>query len=180
MPKLERDKRVARQLRQKSLEPRQIAAQERGQLKQHRAQLAGLMQKRERRKKGRRPLLGILQPLDVRDVLVRLYGEFEVLGRGSDPARQQFLRGEAAKCVVQLDGIEAGAVVSQEFGRGKFRRIKLRLPLRVGPAGRACIQLTHGFPGSIAMSRASRSGFAGASGNYLPDYLADYLPAVSS
>src|SRR5437879_2536228 len=100
MPKLEGNTRFAWQLRQKILEARQIAAQERRQLKQHRAQLAGAVQRAEGREKARGPLLGIFQPLDVCDVLMRLYGKFEARRRGSDPARQQFFRRESAKCVV--------------------------------------------------------------------------------
>src|SRR5436853_1664857 len=103
MPKLEGNTRFAWQLRQKILEARQIAAQERRQLKQDGAQLAGAVQRAERGEKARGPLLGIFQPLDVCDVLVRLHGKLETLGRGSDPARQQFLRGEAAKRVIQFD-----------------------------------------------------------------------------
>src|SRR2546427_6730687 len=166
MAKLESDTRAARQVRQEILEPRQIAAEKRRQLEQDRAAFAALVQGARGREKARGPLLCIFEPLDVRDVLMRLYGKFEIRGRGSDPARQQFFGGETAKCVVQLHRIQSAAVVAEEFGRGEFRGIKLRLPLRVGPAGCACIQLSHVFLGPLAVSPAARSGFAGARRNY--------------
>ena len=62
MAKLEGDTRAARQLRQEILEPRQIAAEKRRQLKQDRAQLAGLVQRAEGREKARRPAESRISP----------------------------------------------------------------------------------------------------------------------
>src|SRR5438874_12314523 len=77
------------------------------------------------------------------DVLVRLDGKLEVRRGAGIPIRLRFLRGEVAKGVIDLDGIQPRSVVAEKFSRGQLGGIKARLPTGIRPSRRACIKFRH-------------------------------------
>src|ERR1035438_1745668 len=85
MPKFKRRRHGARQDRQKVLEQRRIRLQIRRKLKQHRSQLARGGVWLTEREKARHKLFRALEPLDMRDDLMRLDAETKMRGRILEP-----------------------------------------------------------------------------------------------
>ena len=81
MPEFKCRRQRARQKRKKIFEQRGIRFQIRRQLKQHRAKLAGGGQRFNRRQEPRNEIFRSLQPLDVRDDLMRFDAEAKVRRR---------------------------------------------------------------------------------------------------
>ena len=104
---------------------------------QHRPQAPRSTQRFERFQKQLGETLRILHLHDVRQVLVRLAGESEAVGRRVHPAFEHFRRRQTAESIVRLDAVQARRVVFEELLRRHILRIEIRLPRRIREAGSA-------------------------------------------
>src|ERR1035438_969173 len=143
MPKFKRRRHGARQDRQKVLEQRRIRLQIRRKLKQHRSQLARGGQWLNGRQKSRHKIFRALEPLDMRDDLMRLDAETKMRGRILQPVLDGRLFDKLPEGKIHFDRIESVGVVIQKFFLRQLDGVKIRLPTRVSPSRRSGVDLWH-------------------------------------
>src|SRR5581483_979037 len=78
------------------------------------------------------------------NALVRLSNERESIGSGRSPVLQGLHCGAGAIRVIHFDAVKLGGVILEELARWRLRRIEIRLPRRVSPAGGSNVDFMHG------------------------------------
>src|SRR5579875_741122 len=109
-------------------EPFRMRRKIRRQLKENDAHPFCIQERLKRTKEGGQALLVPIETKDVRDTLGRLKGETEVRTCSGKPGLRHGSGGKGAESVVDLDGIYARGIISKEFFRGEFLRVKIRFP----------------------------------------------------
>src|ERR1022692_2843969 len=122
-----------RQKREKVLEQRRVRFQIWRQLEERRPQLSSAGQRLNRRQKARNKILRALQPLDVRDDLVRLDAKTKVRGRFLYPVLDCGLFHQLPESKVHLDRIELRSVVAEKLFLREFGGIEVGLPCWISP-----------------------------------------------
>src|SRR5579872_1585850 len=150
---LEGRRNCAREYRQEVLEQCRVRLQVRWKLEQDWAEFARGGQRFNRRQESRNEVFGSLQPLDVRDDLVRLNAEPKMRRRVLHPVPDRGFLDELPKGEIYFDGIELGRIVTQEFLLRQLGRVKIGLPCRVSPSGGPSKKLAHDFLCTPASSR---------------------------
>ena len=144
MPKFKCDRHSTRKRHQKLFQKYCISLHVRRQLEKHRPELPRLGEGLNRVKESSHKFARALEPLDVRDHLVGLHSEPEVLGCLRNPFLCGCVLEKLAKSQIDFNRVELAGVISQEFRLRKLLRIERRLPTWISPSGSADEQLRHG------------------------------------
>ena len=84
-----------------------------------------------------------LEPLDVRDDLMRLNAKAKMRRRILQPVLNSRFFNQLPESEIHFNGIELRCVVTQEFLLRQLWRIEIRLPCRVSPSGGSSKELRH-------------------------------------
>src|SRR5208337_4484505 len=111
----------------------------------------------------------------MREHLVRLNRETEMLGRFGDPVLDGRLFYQLAEGVVDFDRVQFRSVEVQKFLLRKFLWIEIGLPCRIRPSGGANVETRHN-----RFSSASTSGSGQARSGIIPCGAFPRLTSLSS
>ncbi len=135
VPRLDGDAGAGREAGQAGVEPLHLALQVRRQLQQHDAE--PVAQSGDALKEPGDGLLGLPQPLDVRQEAGRLHRDDVVGGRTGAPLLEDLAGRQPVEAVVHLDRGEGGGVVLEPEPLGQPGRVEAAAPVAVLPAGGA-------------------------------------------
>ena len=132
-----------RQLFQGGGEPPIVAVERLGELPEDRAELFGSDERLDALQETRTAVREVPQPLHVREISTRLYGEHEASWGALHPGRRSFSRREPVEAGVQLDRVERSRIVLEPARSGEAGRVEDSPPVLVIPARAADARVAH-------------------------------------
>ena len=120
---------------EKAVEQHGVGLEVRRELEEYDAEFIRLTDRFERGDKLGHIGIAFVETLEVGDALRSFETEAKMGGSCGEPAFERFCCGQGAKGVVDLDGGQLRGIKPEEIFCRSARRVELRFPRRVSPAG---------------------------------------------